>query len=394
MKWTIVLLLVATLSFQTSYTKCWKLGQTQPQRGRYQANIVPGNILPEKHQPMYLRPQAVPPEFYPKNEGGNLIFRNNESIELYCEKNFKYPNATQQILTATYVTDITFKIENEETKLSEIQCYGNPTVVAREKGTCGSRNEGTLFEIGYNITSRGFIRIYEICFNSRNKNTIYVKHIIKPGILGKGKSDRTSFRELLTLDNYRFKSHYSMNNTKALDRNNQSITRGHLAPKGDFFYGVEQFATFVYPNIAPQWSDFNQCNWDQLERVTRSNLNNKILECYTGVIGIMKWINGSELYLYDESIHIPVPELFFRALYEPATMKAVVFLGLNDVFYQGEPKTVCSNIISELNEITLTNITNISEGYLYACEFREFQDKYQLLPSINYPAKSILFKRN
>jgi hypothetical protein len=39
------------------------------------------------------------------------------------------------------------------------------------------------------------------------------------------------------------------------------LSRGHMAPDGDFIEAGSQDATYYFMNTAPQWQNFNGANW-------------------------------------------------------------------------------------------------------------------------------------
>lgn len=306
---------------------------------------------------------------------------------------------TGPLLTATY-SSLTerFKIDNTNHKLEEITCVRNPQFVANsQQGSCGGNYK--LVKIGYNVAGRGFKTIYEICYDYNEMIAKYVKHTLRPGVLDKSKvSDRqTNFEDMASFGPYQFSSFYRNSDRLTLNRN--SITRGHLAAQADFFYGVEQIATYIFPNAAPQWSRFNSGNWEELERLLRSNLRQKTLDCYTGVIGVMPYNNKKTgyireaLYLDDAAKKIPVPILYFRVVHDPRTEKGIVFVGVNNVFQKPLPEdyVVCNPVTDKVKGIVLNRdrMDNLNLGYVYACDFNEFHQRYPYLPSLS--VKSLLF---
>lgn len=47
------------------------------------------------------------------------------------------------------------------------------------------------------------------------------------------------------------------------------FAKGHLSPDAAFIYQLEQYATYYYINVAPQFQAFNAGNWKALELATR-----------------------------------------------------------------------------------------------------------------------------
>ena len=68
--------------------------------------------------------------------------------------------------------------------------------------------------------------------------------------------------------------------------NSSFLSRGHLAPDGDFLYASWQYASSLYINTSPQWSTMNSGNWRSLESKIRkfANRMQKNVTIYTGNI--------------------------------------------------------------------------------------------------------------
>ena len=47
------------------------------------------------------------------------------------------------------------------------------------------------------------------------------------------------------------------------------LAKGHLSPDAAFIYQAEQYATYYFINVAPQFQSFNGGNYKQLERGSR-----------------------------------------------------------------------------------------------------------------------------
>jgi hypothetical protein len=172
--------------------------------------------------------------------------------------------------------------------------------------------------------------------------------------------------------------------------NNYYLARGHLAAKADFVYGSQQRATFYFVNAAPQWQTFNGGNWQVLESNIQRYADQRQLdlEVYTGTYGVatLPNVNGIETELYlnvdgNNNKAIPVPKLFWKAVYEPISKAGVVFVGVNNP-YVGNPQgdyIICNNVCSNITWVTW-NPTNIARGYSYCCEVNDFRNMVKYLP--------------
>ena len=47
------------------------------------------------------------------------------------------------------------------------------------------------------------------------------------------------------------------------------FAKGHLSPDAAFIYQLEQYATYYFINVAPQFQSFNAGNWKALELANR-----------------------------------------------------------------------------------------------------------------------------
>jgi hypothetical protein len=168
------------------------------------------------------------------------------------------------------------------------------------------------------------------------------------------------------------------------------LSRGHLSAMADFVYGSQQSATFHFVNVSPQWQTFNGGNWERLESSVRAYaIKTKLdLIVYTGTYGVatLPNVNGTEteLYLYVDSNNnkrIPVPKLFWKAVYDPKSQAGVVFVGINNP-YISDPKAdylICTDVCPEISWVNWDQ-QNITAGYSYCCEVGDFNSTVQFLP--------------
>jgi hypothetical protein len=168
------------------------------------------------------------------------------------------------------------------------------------------------------------------------------------------------------------------------------LSRGHLSARADFVYGSQQRATFYFVNVSPQWQIFNAGNWERLESSVRAYADrNKLdLVVYTGTYGVATLPNvnetETELYLYVDSNNnkaIPVPKLFWKAVYDPKSQAGVVFVGINNPHIY-EPKgdyLICTDVCSEISWVNWDQ-QNTKRGYSYCCEVGDFNSTVNTLP--------------
>lgn len=58
------------------------------------------------------------------------------------------------------------------------------------------------------------------------------------------------------------------------------MSRGHLAPDGDFMLAAWQWATYYYANVNPQFQSINGGNWLKFERAVRELAQNVSLRSF------------------------------------------------------------------------------------------------------------------
>lgn len=309
-------------------------------------------------------------------------------------------------ITATCESDNVFSSNNETFNFNDIQCSKKPFHTARYTGKSCESN-GKEIEIGYELDEDDFVRQILICFDDINKNSLYSTYNLTKSI-GNHEANvpRPSFIED---DFYNFEmtvnSLYvhggqkaTINNLLGLpensskyiqDSNDFFLARGHLTAKADFVYAPQQTATFHYVNVAPQWQTFNGGNWELVEADVRdyAETNGFDLKVYTGTYGITTLPHeetGEDipLYLYnnEDEQALAVPELYWKAVYEPIAKKGIVLLGINNPYQQNVEKSIiCEDVLSQVSWLT-GKADDLEAGYLYACAVDDFREKVSYLP--------------
>ncbi|RZB39101.1 Endonuclease NS domain containing protein, partial [Asbolus verrucosus] len=310
-------------------------------------------------------------------------------------------------IPATCVSDTQFTVDGQQFNFNQIACSRNPFHTARYTGnSCGVG--GKEIEIGFILNDDSFAREIIVCFDEQNLNSLYSTYDLTRSI-GHHESgvDRPSFIE----DDFynlgiRVNDLYVRDGQKATingllglpadstkyikDSSDYFLARGHLTAKADFVYAPQQTATFHYVNAAPQWQTFNGDNWSTAEADVRdyAELNQLDLKVYTGTYGVTTLPHvetGEEIpiYLYvddDGKTGIPVPELYWKVVYNPAAKEGVALLGINNPYQNDVAKSViCNDISSSLNWLHW-NPTDLKAGYSYACTIDDLRQRVPYLP--------------
>lgn len=179
---------------------------------------------------------------------------------------------------------------------------------------------------------------------------------------------------------------------RVFDRRAQFFfSRGHLAPDADFIYKEWQDATYYFLNAAPQWQSFNGGNWVAVEAAVRDYARSagSRLQVFTGTLGQLAMKNDAgrmtKIYLSKgKKPYIPVPEFFWKAVYDPASDDAVVFVGLNNPHFQGDPSaeaSICPDRCAEARWFFGFQ-SSIPKGFLYCCSYQEFAAAVPWVPRV------------
>lgn len=163
-----------------------------------------------------------------------------------------------------------------ELTYSELGCKSQNKDVLIEKGKCAN-GEGTIISDGWKAEGLNFIPLYEMChdkkralnyfstnyivgrsantFEKGNKRPTFSQDIYYPGL--KVDSLYTQKEQIKTIS----KIVGSADLAATYVSNKNFLSRGHLAPNGDFLDWPSQDASFYFMNAAPQWTSFNGGNW-------------------------------------------------------------------------------------------------------------------------------------
>ncbi|KAI5635244.1 DNA/RNA non-specific endonuclease domain-containing protein [Phthorimaea operculella] len=356
----------------------------------------------------------------PTDHFGNVELDYGETLTLSCEGvgHINHPNSIRNVSTATIACDGGETFANQEwlsfpAHFTMFRCPIHPNYVSRRTDrTCFEGNP--IYEVGYNIQNQ-FYPHYESCFDESAFNAIYSKYTQKPyNAQYQTKVERPFFIADGVYGSIPVERLFSPGAQKAavaqlvgnmLDRymtQSDFLSRGHLAAKTDFVYAFGERATFHYVNCAPQWYGFNGGNWNTLEIDLREHIHRAGYDTviYTGTYGVTSLVNEFgrrvDIHLYTDRNNnpvIPVPEFFYKVVYEPVTQHGIAFVGINNPYYnETEAKQMffCEDLCRRTSMFAwLTwHPDNPHEGYTFCCTIPDFKRTVHHLP--DFPVTGLL----
>lgn len=310
---------------------------------------------------------------------------------------------------ATCQSNGQFLIDGSIRNFKEYKCKILPSPTVRNTGySC--HGGASILEIGFYLSGGRFTSLMEICHDAQMGNNHWVHNKLSPVSVAFQKNyPRPAFktggfyRNLNNIDDlYKITSQQQVFAeilgisdiaANPVQGGTIYLARGHLAPKVDYIFGSQQNATFYFVNAAPQWQNFNANNWRRLEDGLRemAAVRYKNLDIYTGTHGVVIYPNafGVEKKLYlsinNGLKQIPVPNIFFKVVIEPASDSGIVFIGINNIHAtldELETYIYFTDVASQIDWIKW-DVHNFKRGYMYACEVNEFIKFVDVLPGIN-----------
>lgn len=349
----------------------------------------------------------------PDDKYGNIELRSGETLTLSCEGtgSLLHPNAIRQVTTASITCEAGKSFKNDDwlnapAPFYQFRCQEPPSYRSiRTNRTCFDGNP--IIEVGYHV-DHNFYPLYESCFDDRELKAVYSKYTQKPyNAMFQQRVDRPYF---IAGDNYRLipvETLFSPRGQKAavariVGQNiidtyitqSQLLSRGHLAAKTDFVFAFSERATFHYVNCAPQWTGFNGGNWNTLEVDLRNHIHaaGYNTTIYTGTYDVASLLTQfgrrENLYLYsdeNENPVIPIPQYFYKVVYEPNTQRGIAFVGINNPYYtpkEARALFFCEDLCrgkENFNWLTW-HPDNAVEGYTFCCTVPNFRDVVKHLP--------------
>ena len=106
---------------------------------------------------------------------------------------------------------------------------------------------------------------------------------------------------------------------------------------------------------------------------------NSLPQVFTGTLGqlALKSDEGRMTRIYlskGKKPYIPVPEFFWKMVYDLASDGAIVFIGLNNPHFVGDPRTgasICPDRCASARWFFAFQ-SSITKGFLYCCLYQDF----------------------
>lgn len=349
----------------------------------------------------------------PTDNFGNIELEYGDSLILSCDGTgyIQHPNVKASVTIAAIYCESGDMFKNDEwlnasSPFSYFKCPAPPNHSSR--GTNRSCFEGNeIIKVGYSVQSE-FYPVYESCFNSHTLtviysvytqkpyNAFYQTRVVRPYFISNGIYGSVPVESLFTPGG--LKTALVQTVGPMIERyvtNTENLSRGHLAAKTDFVFAFAERATFHYVNCAPQWTGFNGGNWNTLEVDLRNHVHHKGYDTiiYTGTFGVTQLFNQFgrrvDIHLYTDKNNnpvIPVPEYYYKVVYEPTTLRGIAFVGINNPYYspdEARAKFFCKDWCRGNTEFYWLSWhpDNAAEGYTFCCTVDDFRRTINHLPS-------------
>ncbi|KAK3932230.1 Dynein heavy chain 11, axonemal [Frankliniella fusca] len=356
--------------------------------------------LPKHKSPLFLdNGNLLLPE--PQGKTGVLKIASGEEVTLACPGNKNsVSKAKAAVVSATCDSGNKLNVNGKAVAVADLGC--SKTAASSLRVTDKSCDEGgNLLELGFEVGDE-WIKLVDVCHQVDAGHTLWSHHVVQGAALSGAEveSKRPSFTrgDKALYKGYNPDNAYKQaNHKKMLEQvlgksqadklmGNTFIARGHLAPDADFIFGSWQFLTYFYANVAPQWQSINAGNW----LATEKNVRKKAIELgrdltvYTGTEGVLTIPNAkgvpTPLYLNDDDKKIPIPDNFWKVLYDAETKQGIALVGSNNPLLESEDNLLCKNICEANGWPT---IRDYRKGLIYCCSVSDFQKAVSYAPKLS-----------
>lgn len=338
---------------------------------------------------------------------GNIVLQADDTINLYCPQGLR-GNSDVKLVRATCIGGKYFQIGLEKLKLKSVRCARHPWITVLPQPENHKRNychNRSLADIGFNLVGGAFLKTMTICHDLKSLTTHFTTYHLQPfNVAYQRGVNRLNFIQAREFNySVNFNRLYSKQNQqiqldKLLSSNNYEVddyydsdklffSRGHLGGKVDFFFANHQRSTFFYLNVAPQWQAINGGNWQRIEDGIRRFIALRMINVtiVSGTHEVLRFPSLTDEPLYLGEKQLPVPQYFYKMVYDETGGKAIVFISINNPHIDEVELAdyiFCENIIDQVKWVSLRD--SITMGFIFACDVNEFMEEMpeNLLPQI------------
>jgi len=167
-----------------------------------------------------------------------------------------------------------------------------------------------------------------LSYNERHEQANWVFHQILPDIIDGNQSRSNDFRiDSLVSSGTAVQADYFLVDTNQSGQktyNGFGYDRGHLAPSADFRWSAKALSeSYLYSNMSPQDPLFNREKWAELESILRGYVISEKRPLYV-ITGPVLTENLPSI--IKSKNNVSIPELFFKAIYDPVGQITQAFL--------------------------------------------------------------------
>ncbi|XP_049809029.1 uncharacterized protein LOC126252202 [Schistocerca nitens] len=373
---------------------------------RYEGCSVDVWRVKSRHEPVLAVGSALA---LPDHESGQLLLPSGGVVLAGCPgagNSLKLGKGLRHV-NATCTSAGTLQVSGKRVTAGDLWCERRSLPVAHmTRRRCGPEGKLHVFELGFNV-SRRWLPAIEVCHDTDAANTLYSHHRLlgslqrfrrkqtarpsfsqgsETGTLYVGVSPPKVYSPSAVLET--LAAALGSREVASQMLSQSTLSRGHLAPSGDFILNTQQHASFFYANAAPQWQTFNHGNWLSVESALRNHAQRQSLdlEVWTGTHGVLSLDDTEELYLAGGR-RIAVPLFFWKLVHDPRSGTAIVFVGLNNPFATCKAVQVLTQVCPE-NVCTKAgwarrNWNRPSKGLITCCSAQELAAAVPGAPQVN-----------
>lgn len=299
--------------------------------------------------------------------------------------------SNKQLTKKTCSKGTLFSVEGVDAEAKDLNCKATVAgdILPTTEG-CGNLR-GTLYKLGFNADTSGFVTYIESCMNTLTLSVFYTKHVLPGAAIKSAVSGSTGtwkkselYPTTVVPDTLYGQAQQLVRFTELLGTEEQAkkyvtetqyLTKGHMTPNGDGIFHTWRHASFFYENAVPQWKDVNEGNWNRVEQLTRdiaAQLNEDLV-VLQGTRGVLELphANGAAVEISLVTVgtfsYIEVPLWNWKVLKSEKLKAGIAFITLNNPYEKQITQQLCENICEKTGWAE-SNFVDYTKGFTYCCD--------------------------